>query len=45
MQIINPSKPPEWMYRLPIFNQSLLIGELSRRIVVATLRMTSSRGR
>lgn len=30
IQMINPAKAPEWLYRIPIFNQSLLIGELSR---------------
>ena len=30
MQMINPGKPPEWLYRVPIFSQSLLIGGLGR---------------
>jgi sodium transport system permease protein len=42
MQIINPAKPPDWMYSLPIFNQSLLIGELTHGDKIAISRLALS---
>jgi sodium transport system permease protein len=44
MQMINPAKPPEWMYRVPIFNQSLLIGELSRGEMPSLMHLALSWG-
>jgi sodium transport system permease protein len=44
IQMINPARPPEWMYRLPIFNQSLLIGELSRGEMPSLLHLAMSWG-
>jgi hypothetical protein len=44
MQIINPAKPPDWLYSVPIFNQSLLIGELTRGDGVSLDRLALSWG-
>jgi len=30
MQILDPTKPSAWMYQVPLFSQSTLIGELTR---------------
>ena len=39
MQMINPGKPAAWMYQVPLFNQSVLIGELSRGESVAMAQL------
>ncbi len=44
IQMINPAKPPEWLYRIPIFNQSLLIGQLSRGEIPSLAHLALSWG-
>jgi sodium transport system permease protein len=39
MQIINPAKPASWMYQVPVFSQSIIIGELTRGETLGWMRL------
>jgi sodium transport system permease protein len=44
LQIVNPAKPDAWMYQVPLFSQSTLIGELTRGESISFLQLAVSWG-